>query len=151
MHTKELPYALFMKHVILDMTQTGHLHRINTKWDKFTQRDCKPLVQKGNPLNIEKLSSLFFISLFGFLLASLSLLWEYVLNLFQKKDAVPENELILDRAKTILTEIRDMNWQICTLAFTNEKMAELERIIHSMKKYSGKVERSKQLPSFHTP
>ena len=151
LYTKGLPYGLFMKHVILDMTQKGQLHRINTKWGKLTQRNCKPMLLKGNPLNIEKLSSLFFIPFFGFLLASLSLLWEYILNLFQKKDAVPENELILDRAKTILTEIRDMNWQICTLAFTNEKMAELERIIHSMKKYSGKAEQSKQLPSFHPP
>ena len=137
MYTKGLPYGLFMKHVIFDMTQKGQLHRINTKWDKLTQRDCKPLVRKGNPLSIEKLSSLFFIPLFGFLLAILSLLLEYVLSFFQKKDIVPENELIFDRAKTLLTEIRDMNWQICTLTFTNEKMAELERIIHSMKKYSG--------------
>ena len=61
---------------------------------------------------------------------------------------VPENELVLDNAKTLLTEIRDMNWQICTLAFTNEKMAELERIIHSMKKYSGKgIPSSRELPS----
>ena len=137
-----------MKHVILDMTQKGQLHRINTRWDKLTQRNCKPLLQKGNPLNIEKLSSLFFIPLFGFLLANLSLLWEYILIFFQKKDIVPENELVLDRAKTVLTEIRDMNWQICTLAFTNEKMAELERIIHSMKKYSVKgIPSSRQLPS----
>ena len=148
MYTKGLPYGLFMKHVILDMTQRGQLHRINTRWDKLTQRNCKPLLQKGNPLNIEKLSSLFFIPLFGFLLANLSLLWEYILIFFQKKDIVPENELVLDRAKTVLTEIRDMNWQICTFAFTNEKMAELERIIHSMKKYSVKgIPSSRQLPS----
>ena len=148
LYTKGLPYGVFMKHVILDMTQKGQLHRINTKWGKLTQRNCKPLLQKGNPLNIEKLSSLFFIPLFGFLLANLSLLLEYILNFFQKKDIVPENELVLDRAKTVLTEIRDMNWQICTLAFTNEKMAELERIIHSMKKYSVKgIPSSRQLPS----
>ena len=138
LYTKGLPYGVFMKHVILDMTQKGQLHRINTKWGKLTQRNCKPLLQKGNPLNIEKLSSLFFIPLFGFLLANLSLLCEYILIFFQKKDIVSENELVLDRAKTVLTEIRDMNWQICTFAFTNEKMAELERIIHSMKKCSGK-------------
>ena len=85
MYTKGLPYGLFMKHVILDMTQKGQLHRINTKWDKLTQRDCKPLVQKGKPLSIEKLSSLFFIPLFGFLLTIISLLLEYVLSFFQKK------------------------------------------------------------------
>ena len=148
MYTKGLPYGLFMKHAILDMTQKGQLHRINTKWDKLTQRNCKPLLQKGNPLNIEKLSSLFFIPFFGFLLANLGLLSEYILNFFQKKDIVPENELIFDRAKTLLTEIRDMNWQICTLTFTNEKIAELERIIHSMKKYSDKgIHSSRQLPS----
>ena len=146
LYTKGLPYGLFMKHVILDMTQKGQLHRINTKWDKLTQRDCKPLVQKGKPLSIEKLSSLFFIPLFGFLLTILSLLLEYVLSFFQKKDIVPENELILDKAKIVLTEIRDMDWQICTL--TNEKMAELEKIIHSIQKYSGKAEPRRQLPSF---
>ena len=151
MYTKGLPYGLFMKHVIFDMTQKGQLHRINTKWDKLTQRDCKPLVRKGNPLSIEKLSSLFFIPSFGFLLAILSLLLEYVLSFFQKKDIVPENELILDKAKMVLTEIRDMDWQICTFTFTNEKMAELERIIHSMQKYSGKAEPRRQLPSFRPP
>ena len=148
MHTKELPYALFMKHVILDMTQTGHLHRINTKWDKFTQRDCKPLVKKGNPLNIEKLSSLFFISLFGLLMAIFSLFLEYLFSSFQKKDIGPENKIILDKAKIVLTEISNMaDCESCTSTFKKQKMAELERIILSMKKYSGKKEPRRQLPS----
>ena len=57
-----------------------------------------------------------------------------VLNL--EYEAIPI-DLFNGEHKTLLTEIRDMNWQICTLTFTNEKLAELERIIHSMKKYSG--------------
>ena len=50
-----------------------------------------------------------------------------------------------------LIEIRDMDLQICTFILTNEKIAELERIIHSMQKYSGKAEPRRQLPSFHPP
>ena len=151
MHTKELPYALFMKHVILDMTQTGHLHRINTKWDKFTQRDCKPLVKKGNPLNFEKLSSLFFISLFGLLMAIFSLFLEYLFSSFQKKDIGPENKIILDKAKIVLTEIKNTDWESCTSTFKNQKMAEVEKIIHLMKKYPGNKEPRRQLPSPHLP
>ena len=140
-YTKGLPYGLFMKHAMFDMTQRGQLHRIITKWEKLTQRDCKPLYRKGNPLSIEKLCSLFFIPCFGILLAISSLLVENVLSFLQKKNRITkdgimvlEEKSIIDIARMVLTEIDHMDKWTKTTGKT--KIARLKHTIQFLKKYS---------------
>ena len=77
--TKGLPYGIFMKHVIYDITEKGHLFQMKKHW-KTMKPDCTPLINTGKPLSMEKLSTAFIITLSGIALALVSLLLEIVLK-----------------------------------------------------------------------
>ena len=78
--TKGLPYGIFMKHVIYDITEKGHLFQMKKHW-KTMKPDCTPLINTGKPLSMEKLSTAFIIILSGIALALVSLLLEIALKL----------------------------------------------------------------------
>ena len=109
-----------MKQVIIDMKQNGQLNKIKRKWEKFIKHDCKPLIQKGKPLNIEKLFSLFILPFSGFILAIFILIVELLYNSCMSKsrgcmmEQVQINnkrkeQLILERVKLALIEIGESN------------------------------------------
>ena len=77
--TKGLPYGIFMKHVIYDITEKGQLFQMNKHW-KTMKPDCTPLINTGKPLSMEKLSTAFIIILSGIALALVSLLLEIALK-----------------------------------------------------------------------
>ena len=134
--TNGLPYGIFMKQVIFDITESGQLHQINTKWNRLTQRDCTPLIRKGKPLSIEKLITLFFIPILGFLLALIMVIFEFLVEKFQGrtiKDHIPE-ELIIERLRIILREVKDLDWHNCTLTFQDAKNTELKQISEILQK-----------------
>ena len=63
-----MPYSIFMRQVIFDMTERGQLHQIIIKW-KIPEQNCVPLIRKGTPISIEKIATLFIGLLFGLLCA----------------------------------------------------------------------------------
>ena len=136
--TSGLPYGIFMKQVIFDITNSGQLNQINTKWNRLTQRDCTPLIRKGKPLSIEKLISLFFIPVLGFLLALIIAFFEFCVEKIQgkkaTKDQVVPEELIIESLRIILREVKDLDWHNCTLTFMNAKNAELKKISDLLQK-----------------
>ena len=112
-YTHRLPYGIFMKKVISDITTYGQLHRIKSKW-QHTTRDCSSLVQKGKPLSIEKLVSLFIVLCFGFVLAIFIFIFELGYNSLNKStDSIQINkkreELILEKVNTVLKEMGEYN------------------------------------------
>ena len=104
---------------------------------RLTQRDCTPLIRKGKPLSIEKLISVFFIPFLGFLLALIIVIFEFLVEKIQGKktikDQVPE-ELIIERLRIILREVKDLDWHNCTLTFQNAKNTELKQISDLLQK-----------------
>ena len=80
-YTNGLPYGIFLKKVIYDITLTGHLHRIKSKWQS-TRKDCSSSVEKA--LSIEKLVSLFIIPCLGFTLAVIIIIFELWYNSMKK-------------------------------------------------------------------
>ena len=78
--TKGLPYGIFMKHVMYDITEKGQLFQMKKHW-KTTKPDCKPLRDTGKPLSMGKLSTAFFVIMSGIALALVSLLLEIILKL----------------------------------------------------------------------
>ena len=104
---------------------------------RLTQRDCTPLIRKGKPLSIEKLISVFFIPFLGFLLALILVIFEFLVEKIQGKktikDQVPE-ELIIERLRIILREVKDLDWHNCTLSFKDAKNTELKQISDLLQK-----------------
>ena len=66
-----------MKQILIEMLEQGTLDRILRKWQP-PEADCEPLRRSGQSMKFEKLISLFFIVLFGILLAAITFILENV-------------------------------------------------------------------------
>jgi hypothetical protein len=74
---KGSPYGLFMRNVILQMTEKGQLNWMNLRF-KLKPHDCSSGLAKGNPLALNKISFSCFVAMFGFLLSGLTCLCERI-------------------------------------------------------------------------
>ena len=66
--TKGLPYGIFMKKIIFQMRENGQLNQLLKKWS-VSEPNCNPLHKEGKPLSLEKMISLFIISMIGIIIA----------------------------------------------------------------------------------
>ena len=89
------------------MLEQGTLDRILRKWQP-PEADCEPLRRSGQSMKFEKLISLFFILIFGILLAVVTFILENVYtNLITSNnvDNPPNDELILK----LISTLKDVN------------------------------------------
>ena len=89
------------------MHEQGTLNRILRKWQP-PEADCEPLRRSGQSMKFEKLISLFFILIFGILLAVVTFILENVyFNLMTPNnvDNPPNDELILK----LISTLKDVN------------------------------------------
>ena len=77
--TKGLPYTIFMKQIIYEITERGQLHQLQKKW-KVPKPQCYSKQKKGKPLSIEKLISAFMISLLGIIISFVLLIFEKIFH-----------------------------------------------------------------------
>jgi hypothetical protein len=76
---KGSPYGLFMRNVIFRITEKGQLNRLTSRYThRVKPQECKTGLAKGNPLRLKKISFLFFVASFGFLLSGLTCLCERI-------------------------------------------------------------------------
>ena len=73
--TKGLPYGIFMKKIISDITEQGQLHQIIKKYE-VQNPNCSPLHKEGKSLSLEKLTSVFIIVLIGVSISLIILIFE---------------------------------------------------------------------------
>ena len=73
--TKGLPYGIFMNQIIFEITENGQLNRLIKKWT-LPKPDCRPIHKEGKPLGLEKMNSLFLLSIFGILIAFITIIIE---------------------------------------------------------------------------
>ena len=100
-------YHKFMKQVLIQLKDQGALDRILRKWQP-PEADCEPLRRSGQSMKFEKLISLFFILIFGILLAVVTFILENVYtNLITSNnvDNPPNDELILK----LISTLKDVN------------------------------------------
>ena len=102
-YVSDLPYAPFMKHAILKITEHS-LYHMREHWQIETPI-CKSELE-GKPLSFQKLISMFLVFLFGVILALITLFCEL-------KKANPRNQKQfegLDKTMTIQTdeEVKDL-------------------------------------------
>ena len=94
--TKGLPYEIFMKQIIFEITERGHLYQLRQKW-KLPLQDCGELHRSGNPLSGQKLISVFIIVIIGISIALVILFIEnlthsYLTNNVNTKKSIKVKE-----------------------------------------------------------
>ena len=85
--TKDLPFWMFMKPLIFEITENGVLFQLQQKW-ALKKQNCAPLHRKGEPLSVQKLSSLFLFCLFGIILTMVTLFIEIMINKYGHKNNI---------------------------------------------------------------
>ena len=104
---KNSPYKIFMNKAFLKMDVSGQLHRMSQKW-KINEPNCQPLIRKGNPLNFEKLVSLFLILVIGVICSLIVMIYEKCTFSKEKKaNLISEREASKKRCGIIFKEMKD--------------------------------------------
>ena len=104
------PYHKFMKQILIEMLEQGTLDRILRKWQS-PEADCEPLRRSGQSMKFEKLISLFFIILFGILLAAITFILENVYFELMNSDSndnpppISNNDEIILKLKSALNDV----------------------------------------------
>ena len=81
--TKGLPYEIFMRNLIFEMTERGQLYQLLKKWE-IPNHNCAAIQRKGNPLSWQKLITIFIIVIMGILIALATFFIEKIYHIFQK-------------------------------------------------------------------
>ena len=84
-YTKDLPYGIFMRQIVNEMTEKGQLHQLTKKWE-LKLPNCKPLRRKGTPLSFGKLTTLFLEISLGVLLTLILLFAEKIYSFYRPAD-----------------------------------------------------------------
>ena len=99
-----------MKQILIEMLEQGTLDRILRKWQS-PEADCEPLRRSGQSMKFEKLISLFFIILFGILLAAITFILENVYFELMNSDSndnpppISNNDEIILKLKSALNDV----------------------------------------------
>ena len=85
--TKGLPYGIFMKQIIFEIIENGQLNKLLKKWT-MPKPNCKPIHKEGKPLSLEKMISLFIISMIGIFIAINILIIEKIFHAYKPRNHV---------------------------------------------------------------
>ena len=89
--TKGLPYGIFMKHIIFEIMENGQLNKLLKKW-AVPKPDCRPLHKEGKPLSLEKMISLFIISMIGMFVGIIVIIIENIFHTYKPRKHVSIKE-----------------------------------------------------------
>ena len=91
--TKGLPYEMFMKNVIREISEKGQLHKLRQQW--ITSHPyCGELDENATPLSLQKLISLFIICIIGISIALVTLFIEKIFIPIQLNVEKPRHDTI---------------------------------------------------------
>ena len=77
--------------IIIEMTVNGQLNRFLRKWT-LPKPDCKPIYEAGASLSLEKMISLFIISMIGIFIAIVTIIIENIFHAYKPKKHVSIKE-----------------------------------------------------------
>ena len=81
--TKGLPYEIFMRHLIFQMTERGQINKLLKKWE-ILKHDCGAIHRIGKPLSWQKLITVFIIVIMGISIALVTLFIEKIYHIYQQ-------------------------------------------------------------------
>ena len=73
-----------MRHIIFQMTEAGQLNKLLKKWS-VPEPNCSPLHKEGKSLSLEKMISLYIISMIGIFIALITLIIEKAFHAYKPK------------------------------------------------------------------
>ena len=76
-----------MKQIIIEMIVNGQLNRFLRKWT-LPKPDCRPIYEEGTALSLEKMISLFIISMIGIFIAIIIMITEKISYKYKTKKQV---------------------------------------------------------------
>ena len=106
-YTKGLPYGIFMRQIVNEMTEKGQLHQLTKKWE-LKPPDCEPLHRKGTPLSFGKLTTLFLEISLGVLLTLILLFAEKIYSFYRPVDQHHLFKKHLANNVTMKIKLKDM-------------------------------------------
>ena len=56
--TQGLPYEIFMRQLVFEMTERGQLNQVLKKWEE-AKPDCAPILRSGSPFKLAKIDHCF--------------------------------------------------------------------------------------------
>ena len=108
---KGLPYGIFMKKIIYEMIEKGQLNQLLKKWSA-PEPNCSPLHKEGKSLSLEKMISLYIISMIGIFIGLITLIIEKAFHAYKPKRpaSIEEaNKMKLQRFFMKLNETLSLN------------------------------------------
>ena len=81
--TKGLPYEIFMRHLIFQMTERGQINKLLKKWE-ILKHDCGAIHRVGKPLSWQKLITVFIIVIMGISIALATFFIENIYHIYRQ-------------------------------------------------------------------
>ena len=129
--TQGLPYEIFMRQLVFEMTERGQLNQVLKKWED-TKPDCGAILRSGNPLSWQKLITVFVIVKMGIIISLAILFIEKMHHTFLYKNCLNVQEANMIKLQHVLMKIE------CNLKDENNvKLSTIETLVQEMKHYDS--------------
>ena len=130
--TKGLPYGIFMKHIIFEIMENGQLNKLLKKW-AVPKPDCRPLHKEGKPLSLEKMISLFIISMIGMFVGIIIIIIENIFHAYK-----PRKHVSIKEANNMKLQRFFMKLQInlCNDEFFHESPITMKTLIKEIQNHN---------------
>ena len=139
--TKGLPFEIFMRQLIFEMTERGQLNQVLKKWEK-AKPDCGTILRSGNPLSWQKLITVFMIVKMGILIALAILFIEKMYHTFLYKNL--PHHLAIQEANMIKLQHVLMRIECNLKNDNNVKLSTIETLVQEMKHYDSLLNDNKR-------
>ena len=129
--TQGLPYEIFMRQLVFEMTERGQLNQVLKKWED-TKPDCGAILRSGNPLSWQKLITVFVIVKMGIIISLATLFIEKMYHTFLHKNCLTVQKDNMIKLQHVLMRIE------CNLKNDNNvKLSTIETLVQEMKHYDS--------------
>ena len=139
--TKGLPYEIFMRQLIFEMTERGQLNQVLKKWEK-AKPDCGTILRSGSPLSWQKLITVFVIVNMGIILSLATLFIEKMYHTFLYKNL--PHHLAIQEANMIKLQHVLMRIECNLKNDNNVKLSTIETLVQEMKHYDSLLNDNKR-------
>ena len=136
--TQGLPYEIFMRQLVFEMTERGQLNQVLKKWEE-AKPDCGAILRSGSPLSWQKLITAFVIVKMGIILSLATLFIEKMYHTFLHK-----NCLTVQKASMIKLEHVLMRIEYNLKNDNNIKLSAIETLVKEMKHYDSLLNATKR-------
>ena len=129
---KGSPYGMFMKQIIFEIKEKGLLKKLIKNWT-VPSPDCRPIHKEGKPLGLEKMISLFIISIIGIFIAIIIIIIENIFHAYKPMNRISIKESNNMKLQRIFMKLQNnLNYE----DFFNEKPITMRTLIKEIENHN---------------